>query len=200
MLCLFQLSAVPSEAEGPRRGTALGAVLQKMRRMIDFIREFKFGRPQQIAALLLLAFIALVTSFELTHVRFHAVGISVEGGPMRFNVQGQILFLIGSLLNLLRLPLQAKLYLIGLAFGLSLAGALWWVTRRLYNDEGGYVALAMFCFSLPFIITARSPITTSSPPGDFTDSSTRPSALPIRCMRRRGSGVRASCFSAPHSV
>src|SRR4051812_25842275 len=30
-----------------------------MRRMIDFIREFKFGRPQQIAALLLLAFLTL---------------------------------------------------------------------------------------------------------------------------------------------
>jgi len=119
--------------------------------MIDLIREFKFGRPQQIAALLLLAFIALVTSLELTHLRFHAVGISVEGGPVRPNVQGQLLFLIGGLLSLLRLPLQAELYLAGVAFGLSLAGALWWVTRRLYNDEGGYVALAMFCFSLPFI-------------------------------------------------
>src|SRR3954464_4873723 len=38
---------------------AIWRVLQKMRRMIDFIREFKFGRPQQIAALLLLAFLTL---------------------------------------------------------------------------------------------------------------------------------------------
>src|SRR5689334_2263509 len=30
-----------------------------MRRMIDFIREFKFGRPQRIAALLLVAFLVL---------------------------------------------------------------------------------------------------------------------------------------------
>jgi hypothetical protein len=32
-------------------------------------------------------------------------------------------------------------------FGLSLGGALWWVARRLYGNEGGYVALALYCFS-----------------------------------------------------
>jgi hypothetical protein len=122
-----------------------------MRRMIDFIREFKFGRPQQIAALLLLAFIVLVTGYEVLHLRFYAVGISIENGPTSANIQGQLLFLIWGLLNLLRVPFQAKMYLIGLSFGLSLAGALWWVTRRLYNDEGGYVALSLFCFSIVFV-------------------------------------------------
>jgi hypothetical protein len=122
-----------------------------MRRMIHFIREFKFGRPQQIAALLLVAFIILVTGYEVLHVRFHATGISLETGPIAPNIHGQILFLIFGLLNILRLPFQAKMYAIGLAFGLSLAGALWWVTRRLYNDLGGYVALALFCFSIPFV-------------------------------------------------
>ena len=37
-------------------------------------------------------------------------------------------------------------------FGLWLGGALWWVARRLYGDEGGYVALALYCFSLPIIL------------------------------------------------
>lgn len=32
-------------------------------------------------------------------------------------------------------------------FGLWLGGALWWVTRRLYNNAGGYIALALFCSS-----------------------------------------------------
>ena len=42
-------------------------------------------------------------------------------------------------LLLLRLPF--------LAAGLALGGALWWVTRRLFGDLGGYTALALYCFS-----------------------------------------------------
>jgi len=44
-----------------------------------------------------------------------------------------------------------------LVFGLWLGGALWWVSRRLFNNEGGYVALALFCFS-PLVIQASSTI------------------------------------------
>ena len=40
---------------------------------------------------------------------------------------------------LLRLPF--------IIFGLWLGGALWWVARRLFDDEGGYVALALYCTS-----------------------------------------------------
>ena len=38
-----------------------------------------------------------------------------------------------------------------LIFALWLGGALWWVSRRLFNNEGGYVALALFCFS-PLVV------------------------------------------------
>ena len=48
-------------------------------------------------------------------------------------------------LTLLRLP-----FLFG---GVVLGGALWWVTRRLYGNWGGYTALALYCFS-PSIIKA----------------------------------------------
>src|SRR5579864_5866776 len=34
-------------------------------------------------------------------------------------------------------------------FGLWLGAALWWVARRLFSDLGGYVALALYCFSPP---------------------------------------------------
>jgi len=44
-----------------------------------------------------------------------------------------------------------------LVFGLWLGGALWWVSRRLFNNEGGYVALALFCFS-PLVILSSSHI------------------------------------------
>jgi hypothetical protein len=48
-------------------------------------------------------------------------------------------------LTLLRLPF--------LFVGVVLGGALWWVTRRLYGNWGGYTALALYCFS-PSIIKA----------------------------------------------
>jgi hypothetical protein len=46
---------------------------------------------------------------------------------------------------LLRLPF--------LFAGFALGGALWWVTRRLYGNFGGYTALALYCFS-PAILKA----------------------------------------------
>jgi hypothetical protein len=46
---------------------------------------------------------------------------------------------------LLRLPF--------LFAGCVLGGALWWVTRRLYGNVGGYTALALYCFS-PAILKA----------------------------------------------
>jgi hypothetical protein len=49
------------------------------------------------------------------------------------------------ILLLLRLPF--------LFAGCVLGGALWWVTRRLYGNFGGYTALALYCFS-PAILKA----------------------------------------------
>ncbi len=49
------------------------------------------------------------------------------------------------ILILLRLPF--------LAAGCLLGGALWWVTRRLYGNFGGYTALALYCFS-PAVLRA----------------------------------------------
>lgn len=40
-------------------------------------------------------------------------------------------------------------------FGVWLGGALWWVSRRLFGNEGGYVALGLYCFS-PHIIGASA--------------------------------------------
>jgi hypothetical protein len=44
---------------------------------------------------------------------------------------------------LLRLPF--------LFAGCVLGGSLWWVTRRLYGNFGGYTALALYCFSPPIL-------------------------------------------------
>jgi hypothetical protein len=37
--------------------------------------------------------------------------------------------------------------------GILLGGALWWVTRRLYGNPGGFIALALYCFC-PAVIHA----------------------------------------------
>ena len=52
-------------------------------------------------------------------------------------------------LFLLRLPF--------LACGCILGGGLWWVTRRLYGNLGGYVALALYCFSPAVLNACTSP-------------------------------------------
>ena len=40
---------------------------------------------------------------------------------------------------------------------LALGACIWWVTRRLYGDTGGYVALALYCFAPPVIASATTP-------------------------------------------
>ena len=49
---------------------------------------------------------------------------------------------------LLRLPF--------VIFGLWLGAALWWVARRLFDDDGGYVALALYCTSPAMIIVSSN--------------------------------------------
>jgi hypothetical protein len=49
---------------------------------------------------------------------------------------------------LLRLPF--------VMFGVWLGGALWWVARRLFGDEGGYIALALYCFSPAMVMVSSN--------------------------------------------
>ena len=52
-------------------------------------------------------------------------------------------------LLLIRLPF--------LAAGIALGGALWWVTRRLFGNLGGYTALALYIFSPDILRASVSP-------------------------------------------
>ncbi len=53
------------------------------------------------------------------------------------------------ILLLLRLPF--------LLAGCALGGCVWWVTRRLYGNLGGYTALALYCFSPPVLRACLTP-------------------------------------------
>ena len=44
----------------------------------------------------------------------------------------------------------------GLFFGVMLGGSLWYVARRLYGNAGGYIALALYCFSPAMIVNVAS--------------------------------------------
>jgi hypothetical protein len=41
--------------------------------------------------------------------------------------------------------------------GIFLGGALWWVTRRLFGNTGGFIALAFYCFCPPVIHACTYP-------------------------------------------
>ena len=45
-----------------------------------------------------------------------------------------------------------------LFFGVMLGGSLWYVARRLYGNAGGYIALALFCFSPAMIANVSGPL------------------------------------------
>jgi len=60
----------------------------------------------------------------------------------------------------LRHQLTHVLFLLRLPFlmaGCVLGAGLWWVTRRLYGNFGGYTALALYCFSPPVLKACVSP-------------------------------------------
>jgi hypothetical protein len=70
-----------------------------------------------------------------------AAGSSVESPLSTWELRHQLTHI----LLLLRLPF--------LMAGCVLGAGLWWVTRRLYGDFGGYTALALYCFS-PAVLKA----------------------------------------------
>jgi hypothetical protein len=41
-------------------------------------------------------------------------------------------------------------------FGVWLGAALWWVARRIFGNEGGYVALGLYCFSPPILLASST--------------------------------------------
>ena len=69
----------------------------------------------------------------------------VQAGPAGELSSWELRHQLTHILFLLRLPF--------LAAGCLLGGGLWWVTRRLYGNLGGYMALVLYCFS-PAVLRA----------------------------------------------
>jgi hypothetical protein len=97
-----------------------------------------------------LAGLPLTLNFELERVLDHfrkpedrVIQVGGEIGPWELRHQ------ITHVLLLLRLPF--------LLAGCTLGGSLWWVTRRLYGNFGGYTALSLYCFSPPILRACVTP-------------------------------------------
>jgi hypothetical protein len=158
---------------------------------LNKLRKFRFDRPQQFAALLLLAL--LIQCLWIIHRQsltardyefaqcgremwekpsplagyFTSCG-NIHDGTLAYRAAGLPLTIerilagesaqaspwelrhqLGSVSVLLRLPF--------LAAALALGACLWWVTRRLYGNAGGYVALGLYSFCPAVLRAATSP-------------------------------------------
>lgn len=154
-------------------------------------RKFRFERPQQIAALLLLMLLAqclwviyrqTLTARDYQLARcgremwekpsplagyFTTCG-NIHDGTLAYRAAGLPLTLQRVLAGQsvetstweARHELSYVLLLMRLPFvlaGLALGGALWWVTRRLYGNVGGFVALSLYCVSPEIVRASTTP-------------------------------------------
>ena len=71
--------------------------------------------------------------------------VQEPGEPSTWELRHQLTHI----LLLLRLPF--------LFAGFILGACIWWVTRRLYGNLGGYTALALYCFSPPILKACVAP-------------------------------------------
>lgn len=133
--------------------------------MAAFFTRERFGRPQVYAGLLLLLFVAQClwvmwqTPFREGEIYEISRGLAQwqHGDIARAPHSPLIALLASAGLSVLPDPnlsstlvmLAARLPFLFLA--LLRAASLWYVSRRLYGNAGGYVALSLYCFSPPII-------------------------------------------------
>src|ERR1051325_3739130 len=150
--------------------------------MFQILREFRVGRPQVLAGLMLLAFLAqcfwAAKSRKISPLEYHYMfsGASTSPGEKQAgasSIDSPFTSLIAELplravalgrrigpaswSSYLAVPHPWLLRLPFMIFGVWLGGALWWVARRLFDNAGGYVALALYCSS-PAMIKISSNI------------------------------------------
>jgi Dolichyl-phosphate-mannose-protein mannosyltransferase len=148
--------------------------------MLQPVKGFKIGRPQVFAGLMLLAFLAqclwAASARRMSELEYEyiASGLSPEARspsagqvvespmtawtaalPVRFS---RIVRNVtpASLGVSFAIPRAWFLRLPFVIFGVWLGGALWWVARRLFDDAGGYVALALYCSSPAMVMISSN--------------------------------------------
>lgn len=149
--------------------------------MFEILRDFKVGRPQVLAGLMLLAFLAqclwAARARKISPLEYQYIFSGLAPGGKQSTPAGSLDSPFTSFIAALPLRAISVLRKAGPAswnfylavphpwilrlpfaiFGVWLGGALWWVARRLFDNEGGYVALGLYCTS-PAMIKVSSNI------------------------------------------
>src|SRR5438477_4440571 len=145
--------------------------------MSRFFTRERFGQPQVLAGMLLLLFLAqcawlvnrgVPRAEDIVRIREGLGqwrGEWIAGIPSaararqsvddeRYDSHHSALWYLIASAPLLLWPGKASAYTAGwlahapyLVFGVLLGASLWYVTRRLYGNAGGYIALMLYCFS-----------------------------------------------------
>jgi hypothetical protein len=111
--------------------------------------------------------IAATPSVKLFHAALQNTALGESAGDLYDRTHSPLWYLIASLPVAVFRPapdswswpwLTRAPYV---AFGILLGASLWYVSRRLYGNAGGYIALALYCFS-PLVI--RSSVLWQAPP------------------------------------
>ncbi len=145
--------------------------------MLEAAKEFRIGRPQILAGLMLLGFLAqalwVAASRNLSPLEYEyiASGISRDAAQ-EYRINSPFTGLVASVpvyltritraivpeswRGPLAIPRPWLLRSPFVIFGVWLGGALWWVARRLFDDSGGYVALALYCSSPAMVMIASN--------------------------------------------
>src|SRR5260370_39077237 len=124
--------------------------------MLQPFREFKIGKPQIVAGLRLLAFLApclwIAGSRRLSDLEYEYIASGPQARPgMQCRVSSPVTSSMAALTlrfttalrsvaparirDALAIPQPWLLRLPFVMFGVWLGGALWWVARRLFGDE-----------------------------------------------------------------
>jgi hypothetical protein len=142
--------------------------------MLQALKEFKVGRPQVFAGLMLLAFLAqclwVSSSRKLSSLEEEYIASGFPPRPgQEYRIISPFTGWVGAL------PFKVARKAAGsivseqsvvpkawmartpfMVFGMWLGAALWWVARRLFDDAGGYVALGLYCSSPAMVMIASN--------------------------------------------
>jgi hypothetical protein len=145
--------------------------------MLQAAKEFRIGRPQIFAGLMLLAFLAqclwVAGSRQLSDLEIQYLASASSPGlgqAYRANspftgwvaaAPGHVIAVVRSIApasvrEALAIPRPWLIRAPFVVFGVWLGAALWWVARRLFDDSGGYVALALYCSSPAMVMISSN--------------------------------------------
>jgi hypothetical protein len=144
--------------------------------MLQALSDFRIGRPQMFAGLMLLAYLAQclwaartrkLSELEYQYMLSGVPAAPEKPGPAAGALDSPFTSFVAALPlkaihwtrrfgpaswnAALAVPRPWLLRLPFAIFGVWLGGALWWVARRLFDNPGGYVALGLYCTSAAMI-------------------------------------------------